>query len=181
MKTMKKKIIFLDGDGTLWYPTTTKRTERSDWIYNDPLTKENHLVHLSLTPGTREALKVLKEKGIYLVVVSANPYSGKKAVKEITNRLDYFELSDFFYSCRASVGGDPNGKVPIILDTIKELNLTKEDALMVGDNYFYDYSAPMEAGIDALFIENGVSKMPDEIPTDMKTIKEVSDLVDMID
>lgn len=23
---MKKKIIFLDGDGTLWYPKTTKRT-----------------------------------------------------------------------------------------------------------------------------------------------------------
>lgn len=181
MKTMKKKIIFFDGDGTLWYPTSTKRTEKPHWIYHDPLTKDNHLEHLSLTPGTREALEILKEKGIYLVVVSANPNPEKQAVREIMERLDHFELSGFFYSCRSSAGDDPSGKVAIILDTIKELNLTKKDALMVGDSYFYDYLAPREAGIDAFFIENEVSNMPDEIPTDIKTIKEVSDLVDMID
>ena len=178
---MKKKIIFLDGDGTLWYPTSTKRTEKPHWVYHDPLTKDSYLKHLSLTPGTKEALEVFKGKGIYLVVVSANPYAEEQAVKEIKERLDYFGLNELFYSCRASAGDDPNGKVAIILDTIKKLNLTKEDALMVGDSYFYDYLAPREAGIDAFFIENEVSKMPDEIPTDMQTVKEISDLVDILE
>jgi FMN phosphatase YigB (HAD superfamily) len=36
---------------------------------------------------------------------------------------------------------------------------------MVGDSYFYDYLASKEAGIDAFFIENSVSKMPDIVPT----------------
>ncbi len=178
---MKKKILFFDGDGTLWYPTSTKRTEKPHWIYHNPLTKDNHLEHLSLTPGTRKTLAVFKKKGIYLVVVSANPNPEEQAVKEIKERLDYFKISDLFYSCRASAGDDPNGKVAIILDIIKKLNLTKEDALMVGDSYFYDYLAPKEAGIDALFIENEVSRMPEEIPTNLQTIKEVSDLLGILE
>jgi phosphoglycolate phosphatase-like HAD superfamily hydrolase len=177
---MKKKIIFFDGDGTLWYPTSTKRTKKPHWIYHDPLTKDNYLEHLTLAPGTKEALEAFKGKGVYLVVVSANPYAEELAVKETKERLGYFGINKLFYSCRASAGDDPNGKVAIILDTIKELNLTKEDALMVGDSYFYDYLAPRQAGIDAFFIENEVSKMPDEIPTDIQKVKEVSDLLDIL-
>ncbi len=178
---MKKKIIFFDGDGTLWYPTSTKRTKKPHWIYRDSLTKDNYLEHLSLTPGTRETLGILRKKGIYLVVISANPYAEELALREIKERLDYFELSNLFYSYRSSAGDDPDDKVAIILETIKELGLTKGDALMVGDSYFYDYLAPRKAGIDTFFIENEVSRMPDKMPMDMQTIKEVSNLVDIIE
>jgi hydroxymethylpyrimidine pyrophosphatase-like HAD family hydrolase len=80
---MKKKIIFLDGDGTLWYPSTTKRTQKSHWIYNDPLTKDNYLAHLQLTPKIKETLTALRLRGILLVVISANPHTKEIALQEI--------------------------------------------------------------------------------------------------
>jgi phosphoglycolate phosphatase-like HAD superfamily hydrolase len=177
---MKKKIIFFDGDGTLWYPKLTKRTKKPHWIYHDEKTKDNYLEHLELTPGTKKVLELLHQKGIYLVVISANPNANEIATREIKERIDHFGLSDLFYSYRASEGSDPLGKVAIILDVIKELNLTKKDALMVGDSYFYDYLAPKGAGIDAFFIENSVSKMPDTPPSNIQIIKELDDLTFII-
>lgn len=58
----EEKIIFLDGDGTLWYPKATKRTQKPHWIYHDPETKDNYLEHLELTPKTKEALEYLSGK-----------------------------------------------------------------------------------------------------------------------
>ncbi len=178
---MKKKVLFLDGDGTLWYPSSTKRTQKPHWVYHDEKTKDNYLEYIELTPGTKEALETFHKKGLYLVVVSANPYDEEIAVKEIKERLDYFGLSELFYACRASEGSDPNGKTAIMLEIIEELGLTKEDALMVGDSYFYDYLAAKESGIDAFFIENEVSKMPETMPDDLQSIKEVHDLVDILE
>lgn len=174
---MQKKILFLDGDGTLWYPSTTKRTQKPHWVYHDEKTKDNYLEHIELTPGTKEALELFYNKGLYLVVISANPYDEETAVKEIKERLNHFGISELFYTCRASEGSDPNGKVAIMLEIIKELGLTKEDALMVGDSYFYDYLAAQENGIDAFFIENEVAKKPEVTPDDLRSIKEVYDLV----
>lgn len=177
---MKKKIIFLDGDGTLWYPKATKRAQKPHWVYHDATTKDNYLEHLELTPGTKEALKILHEKGMYLAVISANPCDEEAAVKEIKERLDYFGLSDLFYACRASEGNDPNGKVAIMLEILAGLGLEKEDALMVGDSYFYDYLAAHENGIDAFFIENDVSKRPEMMPTNLQSIKEIEDLLTIL-
>lgn len=177
---LKKKIIFLDGDGTLWYPKATKRTQKPHWIYHDPTTKDNYLEHLELTPHTKETLEVLSEKGIYLVVLSANPSAEDVAIKEIRERLEYFGLASLFYTYRSSSGDDPNGKASIMLEILSSLGLNKEDALMVGDSYFYDYLAAKNIGIDALFIENNVSKMPEEIPQDLRLIKEVYELLDVI-
>lgn len=177
---MKKKIVFLDGDGTLWYPKTTKRTQKPHWIYHDPTTKDNYLEHLELTPRTKETLEVLNEKGISLVVLSANPYAEDIAIKEIKERLEHFGLASLFYAYRSSSGDDPNGKATIILEILSSLGLQKEDALMVGDSYFYDYLAAKNIGIDALFIENTSSKMPDEVPVDLQSIKEVHELLDIL-
>lgn len=177
---MKKRILFLDGDGTLWYPTATKRTEKPHWVYHNEKTKDNYLEHIELTPKTKEALEFFHEKGLYLIVISANPYDEETAVKEIKERLDYFGLSNLFYACRASEGNNPNGKVAIMLEIIDELGLSKEDALMIGDSYFYDYLAAKENGIDAFFIENEVSKKPEFMPKDLRSINEVWDLVGVL-
>jgi phosphoglycolate phosphatase-like HAD superfamily hydrolase len=129
---MKKKIIFFDGDGTLWYPKATKRTQKPHWVYHDKRTKDNYLEHIELTPGTKGALEWLYDKDIRLVVISANPYDEEIAVKEIKERIDHFGLGNLFYSYRASKGSDPLGKVSPMLGLIKQLGLNKEDALMVG-------------------------------------------------
>ena len=148
---MKKKVVFLDGDGTLWYPKATKRAQKPHWIYHDPETKDNYLEHLELTPRTKETLEALRGKGIYLVVLSANPYAEDIAIKEIKERLEYFGLDSLFYAYRASSADDPNGKTSIMLEILSSLALSKEDALVVGDSYFYDYLAAKNTGIDAFF------------------------------
>lgn len=178
---MKKKIIFFDGDGTLWYPKMTKRTQKPHWIYHDPITKDEYLEHLELTPKTKETLEALSDKGIYLVIISANPYAEGIAVKEIKERLEHFGLVGLFHSYHSSLGSDPQGKAGIMLEVIKTLNLDKEDALMVGDSYYYDYLAAKNIGIDAFFIENEVSKMPEIMPADLQSIKEVNELLNIIE
>ncbi len=178
---MKKKIIFFDGDGTLWYPKATKRTKKPHWVYHDVTAKDNYLDHLELTPKTKETLMMLHEKGLKLVVISANPSAKEIATREIKERIDYFDLGNLFYSYQSSPGDDPNGKVTVMTKIIDALGFTREDALMIGDSYFYDYLAPKKAGIEALFIENEIAKMPNPPPASIESIKEVSDVLDMLD
>ena len=122
---MKKRIIFFDGDGTLWYPKATRRTTKPHWVYDDEATRDNYLEHLELTPGTREALVQLKEDGILLAVLSANPHEERIAINEIKDRLDYFGIGNLFYAVRASDGSDPKGKAAIMLEIIANLGLKK--------------------------------------------------------
>jgi FMN phosphatase YigB (HAD superfamily) len=177
---MKKKIIFLDGDGTIWYPKLTKRTKKPHWIYDDPTTKNNHLEHLELTPDVEKTINTLKSKGITLVVISANPREKNVAIGEIKERLEHFNLSQHFLSVRSSPGDDSKGKAKIILEVLDALKFKKEDALMIGDSYYYDYLAAKEIGVDALWIENTVSKLPETMPEDLKSIKEVSDVLNVL-
>jgi phosphoglycolate phosphatase-like HAD superfamily hydrolase len=178
---LKKKLIFFDGDGTLWYPRATKRTQKPHWVYHDVRTKDTYLEHLMLTPHAKETLEVLKRRGYYLVLISASPDANEVALTQIKEKLEYFNIMHLFHSYHASNGNNPSGKAAIMLEGIDKLDLDKEDALMVGDSYFYDYKAAMDIGIDALFIENTVSKMPDHMPNDLRPIKEIDTLVTMLD
>ncbi len=178
---MKKKIIFLDGDGTIWYPSKTKRTKKPHWIYHDPVLKDDYLPHLELTPELKETLIKIHQKGIYLVVISANPLAEHIAVGEIKTRLEHFGLTSFFLAVRSSDGADPNGKIGVMLQVLDVLKMGKEDALMIGDSFYYDYQAAKDAGIDALWIENNVGKVPEVMPTDLQSIKEVSDVLNILE
>lgn len=173
---MKKKLIFFDGDGTLWYPKATKRTKKPHWVYHDPATKDDFLSHLELTPGTKETLEWLKQKDLRLVVISANPSEEKTAMQEMKERLEYFELIDLIDSYRVSRGDDPTGKSAIMLEIIGELDVERVDALMVGDSYVYDYLAAQNVGIDALFIKSEVANLPRDLPDDFRSIDEIDDL-----
>jgi phosphoglycolate phosphatase-like HAD superfamily hydrolase len=175
-----KKILFFDGDGTLWYPKLTKRTQKPHWIYNDVGTKDNYLPHLELTPGVEATLDALYASQIYLVVISANPYSEDIAVKEIKKRLDYFGLTRYFYKYRSSNGGDPKDKARVMLEVLKDLGLNTEDALMIGDSYVYDYLAAKDVGIDAFWIESIISKNIETHPSNIFKIQEVEDLIEIL-
>ncbi len=178
---MKKQLIFLDGDGTLWYPSRTKRSQKPHWIYHDPETKDNALEHMELAPNVKESLLKLKEKGMTLVLISASPYPAEVADKELREKLEFFGLLDLFHSYRSSPGDRPEGKGELMLEILESLHLTKDGALMVGDSYFYDYLAAKDIGIDAFFIENEYAKMPEEILADVQIIREVSDLLDILE
>lgn len=178
---MKKKLIFFDGDGTLWYPSSTKRSQKPHWVYHDPTTKDSYLEHMELAPNVKETLLELREGSVTLVLVSASPYSVEVANEELREKLEFFGLLELFHSYRSSPGDRPEGKGALILEILELLHLPKNDALMVGDSYLYDYLAAKDVGIDALFIENEYAKMPEEIPNDLKILKEVSDLLDILE
>lgn len=135
---------------------------------------------MELAPKVKETLLRLKEMGLTLVLVSASPYSTKTANRELREKLEFFGVLDLFHSYRSSPGDRPEGKGELMLEIIESLNLTKEDALMVGDSFFYDYLAAKNIGIDAFFIENESAKMPEEIPLNLQTLKEVSDLLEIL-
>ncbi|MDI9355168.1 MAG: HAD hydrolase-like protein [Cyanobium sp. MAG06] len=118
-------------------------------MYHDPETKDNYLEHLELTPNVKETIQKLYDLGLYLVVISANPRSEDVAIEEIKERIKYFAISDLFYSIRSSPGDNRDGKANILLEIINELGLKKEDAVMIGDSYFYDYEAIKKIGVDA--------------------------------
>jgi FMN phosphatase YigB (HAD superfamily) len=177
---MNNKILFLDGDGTIWYPASTKRTLKPHWIYHDETTKNNFLEHLELTPRVKETLTKFKNKGIKIFLVSASPHEKEIAEKELELKLNHFGLENLFDGVFSSDGSNPNGKGQLMLDILKSEGLKLSDALMVGDSYFYDYLAAKNNGIDAFWIENTVAKIPDVFPESIQKISELSDLINIL-
>lgn len=177
---MNIKILFLDGDGTIWYPASTKRTQKPHWIYHDESTKDNFLEHLELTPRVKETLTKFKNKGIKIFLVSASPNETEIANKELELKLKHFGLENLFDGVFSSDGSNPNGKGHLMLDLIKREGLNLNDALMIGDSYFYDYIAAKNIGIDAFWIENPAAKIPEVLPKDLKKISELDDLIDIL-
>jgi len=176
-----KKIIFFDGDGTLWYPRSTKKTKKPHWVYHDSTTKDNYLEHIMLIPGVLKTLKKLLTKKIILVVISANPNVDIKALKEIEEKLEYFKIIQYFSNFFVSDGADPQGKSKRIISVLKQLNLSPDDALMIGDSYYYDYLAAKSIGVEALYIENNYSKKPEVISDDIKIVSGVADIISYLD
>src|SRR3989338_8477207 len=99
---MKKKIVFFDGDGTLWYPSRTKYSEAPHWVYHDDKTKDSPNDHLTLTPNVVKTLLVLREKGIKTVILSANPHPANIAYKMMEDKVKHFNIAHLFDQVHAT-------------------------------------------------------------------------------
>lgn len=171
-----KKIIFLDGDGTLWYPRSTKRSQVPHWIYRDPVLSNNALSHLILIPRVRETLEALKQKGLILVLISTHPHSKKEADRLLEEKVVYFRLGKYFeavYTARHY----PGGKGEVIARVLKQLRIPKSHAMMIGDSYRFDYRSARDLGIDALLIQSAYMKHPPRGPRIRKLIDGIEDLI----
>lgn len=154
-----KSIIFFDGDGTLWYPKKTKHTVAPHWVYSDTAIGRRYLEHMTLTPSALAALKGLKKSGIKLIVLSTHPHSRKEADIILGNKIRHFKLTRIFdaiYSARNYQAG----KGEKIIEILKKMNVPKSKALMVGDNYFWDYLSAKRVGVDALLIKSDYLRKP---------------------
>jgi len=148
---MKKKIIFFDGDGTLWYPKATKYKKGPWWVYYDKKTNKDPNKHMILTPTTLTTLKKLKKLGIYLVILSTHPHPPKEADAIIKGKVKHFDLHKLFDEVHAT--REYHGsKGKVMVKILKRLNIRKSKALMVGDMYDWDYKPAREKGIEALLI-----------------------------
>ncbi len=152
-----KKIIFFDGDGTLWYPKKTKYTEHPVWVYRDPITSKSPNKHLMLIPTVLTTLKKLKKQGIILVILSTHPHPPEEADTLIKGKIKHFQLYDLFdevHATRAYHGS----KGEFMLKILHERGIPKNKALMVGDTYLWDIKSALNVGIDGLLIETKYEK-----------------------
>tara|TARA_Y100000034_G_C6865991_1_gene394688 strand:- start:979 stop:1500 length:522 start_codon:yes stop_codon:yes gene_type:complete len=172
---MKKKIIFFDGDGTLWYPKKTKYTKHPVWLYKDKRFK-NHANHLIMIPSVLSTIKKLKRMGIITIVLSTHPQPPKEADAIINHKIKHFELVDLFDEVHAT-RGHSGSKGEFIIEILKRRKIPKSKALMVGDSYRWDFEPAKDNGIDALLIESEYELMKHKAK---RTIKKLSDIFNYI-
>lgn len=109
--------------------------------------------------------------GIVTVILSTHPHEKDEAYKIINKKVKYFNLEELFTEVHAT-REYYESKSEYITEILKRLNIPKTKALMIGDNYKWDYKPARNIGIDALLVESDYMKKDKRI----KTIKKLSDL-----
>ena len=175
MTIKKKGIIFFDGDGTLWYPKKTKYQEKPHWIYSSKGTLNDHCSQLMLIPTVLSTLKKLKKLGIITVLLSTHPHPPKEATAIINHKILHFKLNGLFDEIHATREFHAS-KGEFIVKILKQRGITKNKALMIGDNYRWDYKPARDVGVDALLIESEYMKNDHRGKRIKKTIKQLGDI-----
>ena len=149
---MKKKIIFFDGDGTLWYPKSTERRVKPWWIYDDAVIKNDYLDHLMLDPQAWELLLFLKLNYVKAVLLSTVPEIEIAPQQVLTGKIEKMGISglldDYF-----ATEEYPEAKGEKILELLDNYGFDHSEAIMVGDSYKWDYQSANEIGVEALLID----------------------------
>lgn len=154
----KIKLIFFDGDGTLWYPKKTKYKAPPWIVYNKNEDLNKTLKRQMLIPNVRKTFKYLKKNGIKLAIISTQPDKTKKMRDErLHSKLKYFGIEKFFdYVESSKVVSNHAGlssKDKEILKILKRTHIPKSSALMVGDVYESDYLPAKRVGIKAVLVD----------------------------
>lgn len=153
-----QKAVFLDKDGTL--------------VNDIPFNVDPQL--LSLTQSAGEALRVLRQAGYLLLVVSNQPgvakgYFGEAALLEVRSRLEQMLMQEQvqlhgFYYCPH----DPAGAIApyalscrcrkpqpgMLLQAAQEHHIDLAASWMIGD-ILHDVEAGKRAGCRSILIDNG--------------------------
>ncbi|MBT3417042.1 HAD family hydrolase [Candidatus Woesearchaeota archaeon] len=172
---MKKKIIFFDGDGTLWYPKSTKYKEKPHWVYLKSKNTNEHYRHLVMIPTVLSTLRKLKKMGIITVLLSTHPHPPKEADSIINHKVSHFKLNSFFDEIHATREYHQS-KGEFIIKILKKYNIPKSKALMIGDNYHWDYKPAVDVGVDALLIESEYMKKDGKGRRIKRVIKRLSNI-----
>lgn len=110
--------------------------------------KKYSLLMADLYPETLNVLKYLKEKG-YKMAVATN-----KSHDNAVNILTHFGISEY---CEYMMGADLEGKLKkadIIETCLKELNITSDEAVYIGDSAF-DLEGAEKTGLDFIGVTYG--------------------------
>lgn len=176
MNKTKKEIIFFDGDGTLWYPQTTRYTKKPHWIYLQSKKAGDHYKHLVMIPTVLSTLRKLKKTGVITVLLSTHPHPPKEADSIINHKVSHFKLHTLFDEIHAT--REYHGsKGEFIVKILKKRSIPKIKALMVGDHYRWDFKSARDVGVDALLIESEYMQKEIQNRRIKRTIKKLSDVL----
>jgi phosphoglycolate phosphatase-like HAD superfamily hydrolase len=151
-----KKVVFFDGDGTLWYPKSTLRTQKPHWVYNHPEIDDPR-AELIVTPKTITTLKELGARGIRRVLLSSCPLPEEEA---ITNRIEiaqHVRVHGLLDDVRVAPDRQ-DGKAEQLQRLLTEFKISPQEALMVGDRCDWDYLAAVSIGVEAVLIATDYDK-----------------------
>lgn len=171
-----KKVIFFDGDGTLWYPQSTKRTKPPHWVYFDKTIVDLYAEFI-VTPTTVETLVELGKRGIKRVLLSTSPLPEEEAIMsriKSAQQVDIHHLLDDI-----QVAPDyPEGKGERILALLAKYGLKPAEALMVGDTFNWDYKSAQDVGVEGLLI---ASDYQPEFLRELDESRIIIDTIDLLD
>jgi FMN phosphatase YigB (HAD superfamily) len=171
-----KKIVFFDGDGTLWYPKKTKRLQKPHWVYQK---HKNYKPHLVLTPTAISTLRALRRREILIILLSTHPHPPKEADAVLRDKVVHFKLDEYFNTIIATKD-KPHSKTQHILHTLKRFGLPKSQGLMVGDSYKWDYQPARQAGIDAVLLDSDYRKADHAAKKVKRVIENLSGVLEYI-
>lgn len=175
-----KKIVFFDGDGTLWYPKSTKRAKRPYWIYYDfPNDEERQLSELILTPHSKEVLEELKRNNIHICIVSTNPNEESVAREQIQRRIDHLGLTDLIDDVLPSAMY-MESKGEIVANVLKENAIGIDETVFVGDSYRWDYLSVSAVGVKTFLIESEYLNEKPEAKDVRDRITDLSEVLDVL-
>ncbi|MDQ5957629.1 MAG: hypothetical protein QG614_604 [Patescibacteria group bacterium] len=124
-----------------------------------------------LTPGTEQTLKELKKRGILCVILSTHPKNLQNTQKILEDKILHFRLKDYFFELHATEEFH-GSKGDFIIKILQKYNIPKTKALMIGDNYLWDYKPARNVGIEAVLLQSEYMKKDKRLKV-IKNIKEV--------
>ena len=144
------KFIFLDRDGVL-------NENREDYVRS--------YSELKLLPGTKEALKLLKNSGYKIIIITNQAAVGRgfiteKELQGINRRLNEAMgglIDDFFY-CPHTPEDNCDCRKPrtrLLRDAAEKYNIELEGKWMVGDNA-KDIQLGQNAGLNTILVLTGL-------------------------
>lgn len=116
---------------------------------------------IEIYPEVQEVLDILAES--YDLVVTSN------AAREFID-IELEGLSDYFRETFSATSDFREvKKSPLIYGTVcTQMGVKPFEVLHIGDHYHYDYEAPMQAGLDALFLDRKGERSGREVVGDLR-------------
>ena len=144
------KAVFLDRDGVI------NRALIHDGLPYPP----NSLDELEILPGVFESLRILKESGFLLIVVTNQPDVGRgKQKKQIVEKMHEFLLNqlplDVIYVCWHGQDGECDCRKPLpglLYQAEKDWHIDLKKSFMIGDRW-RDIDTGFAAGCKTVFID----------------------------
>ncbi len=101
-----------------------------------------------LFDGVKETLTYFKNKGYKLYILSATE------INLLKEQLNYFDILEYFDDFIASNKKDAQGKKDYGKDFVNKLNLTKENAILIGDTV-HDFEVGEYLNVNILLFSKG--------------------------
>jgi len=122
--------------------------------------------HVQPFPEVQEALEILSES--FELVVTSN------AAREFID-IELEELSGYFRETFSATSDFREvKKSPLLYGAVcRALDARPFEVLHIGDHYSYDYESPLEAGLDALFLDRAGSRRGSEVVGDLREAVEL--------